>query len=284
MNTYTGIYIFELAMYRLLIFAILYFPLLSFSQNGVNLFYTASNSALSNSDISSKRIESGSINPASMVNGNGMYVSIGAQRSFLIEDINQGNFIFNYRFKNHHAAGFQMYFYGNQVYSEAISSLAYAVPLKDNTSIGLKLHGIRFSSPENDPSYAYTFTIGAKTMINSQLGIGMSSFNPLGFFREEKSNDLASEFMLGISYYPSDYLGLFVSGTLNDAHPFNFSAGIAYNIKQKLNIYFSAMANPGVIGLGIGIPLGIKFGVDIAGNQHLQLGMSPAFSFSYREL
>ncbi len=284
MDTYSGIYIFELAMCRLLIFATLFFPLLSYSQNGINLFYTAGNSALNNTDISSKRVESGSINPASMVNGNGIYASFGAQRSFLIEDINQGIFVFNYRFKNHHAAGFQMYIYGNQVYSEAISSLAYAVSLKDNTSIGLKLHGIRFSSPENDPSFAYTFTIGAKTMINSQVGIGMTSFNPLGFFREDKSNDLSSLFMLGISYYPADYLGLFVSGTLSDAHPFNFSAGVVYNIKQKLNIYFSAMANPGVIGLGIGIPLGKKFVVDIAGNQHLQLGMSPAFSFSYREL
>ncbi|MCO6461513.1 MAG: hypothetical protein J5I59_08925 [Saprospiraceae bacterium] len=252
-----------------------------FGQNGINLFSNAFNAALNNADISSGRIDAGSNNPANMVSGKGLFLSLGTQRSFLIEDINQGNFDVYYRFKNGHAAGLQFYIYGNKVYSEMMTSVAYAVKLKDHTSLGIKFHGLRFSSPENEPEYAFTFTVGAQTMISSQIGVGMVAFNPVGFFRNNNPNDLASDFRLGLSYSPAEYVGLFASGTLSDGYPLSFSGGLAYNIREKLNIYFSVMSNPGVFGLGIGLPLGSSISLNLSGNQHLQLGLSPAVGLFY---
>jgi len=266
-----------------LIFIILLGPVLSFCQNGVNLFYNTVTSALGGSNVAYNSDLSGSINPACMTWGKGLYASLGAQRSFLIEDINQGNFDLAYRMKNGSATGLQLYYFGNKVYNETMASLAYSVSLAEQTSLGLRLHGIRFSAPENDAAYAVTFTLGGQTMISPQLGVGLTTFNPVGFFRKGRPNDLTSNIRLGISYHPAEYLSLFLSGTLDDAHPMSVAGGIAYNVRQKVYIYFSAMANPAVISVGIGIPLGRSFRVDLAGAQHLQLGLSPAFNLTYSE-
>lgn len=251
------------------------------AQNGVSLFYNARTTALGGSDIASPNILSAGINPANMIYGQGMFASLGAQRSFLIADINQGSLDVGYRMKTGHAIGLQLYVYGNNIYSETMASLAYAIRIADKTSLGLKMHGLRFTSPENKPEYAVTFTLGAQTVISEQFSLGMSTFNPVGFFRKGRPNDLTSNFRLGVAYSPASFLSIYSSATLDDAHPLNVALGIGYNVKNRVNLYLSFMTQPAVIGVGVGIPFGRGLSIDLAGAQHLQLGLSPAFSLNY---
>lgn len=263
---------------------LLLFSTLLKAQNGVSLFHNARTTALGNSDITSHNVLSGSINPANTIIGHGLFASLGIQRSFLIADINQGSLDVGYRMKNDQAIGLQFYVYGNNIYSEAMASLAYAIRIADKTSLGLRMHGLRFSAPENKPEYAVTFTLGAQTVISEQFSLGMTTFNPVGFFRKERPNDLTSNFRIGLAYSPAPSVSLYTSANLDDAHPLNVALGIAYSINKKVNLYLSFMTQPAVIGVGIGVPFGRGFSIDIAGAQHLQLGLSPALNLNYLEV
>ena len=161
------------------------------------------------------------------------------------------------------------------------ASLGYAVSLADQTSIGVRFHGIVITSPENKKEIAGTFTLGGQTQLSPEFGVAIVTFNPVGFFRENRSNDLTHALQLGISYAPAEYIRLFLSGTLNDNHPLSVAGGIAYNINKKLFLYISAQANPGIIGFGIGIPVSKSSVIDLGGTQHLQLGFSPNATYSY---
>jgi len=260
---------------------ILCYTVFANAQNGVNLFNNAVSSALNNSNIAAPSSKSLSLNPASMTYASKVYFSLGAQQSFLINDINQGNADLAYKMKNGNAAGLQLYYYGNKTFNEIKGSFAYAVDLADNTSIGLRLHGLMITSPENDKQYAGTFSLGGQTQLSPQFGVGLVTFNPIGFFRENRSTDLSHNIQLGIGYHPAEYLSLFLSATLDDRHPLSVGGGFAYNVRKKLYLYLSAQANPGVIGIGIGIPFGKGSSIDIAGSQHLQLGFSPAINYTY---
>lgn len=267
---------------RVLIFSIiLFYNALLNGQNGINLFNNAVSSALNNSNIAARSAKSLSLNPAAMTNVSKFYFSVGAQQSFLINEINQGNLDVAYKMKSGNAAGLQLYYFGNKTFNEIKGSFAYAVDLADNTSIALRLHGVMITSPENEKQYAGTFSLGGQTMLTPQFGVGLVTFNPIGFFRENKTTDLSHNIQLGIGYHPAEYLSLFLSATLDDGHPLSVAGGFAYNIRKKLYLYLSAQANPGVIGLGIGIPFGKGSSVDIAGSQHLQLGFSPAINYTY---
>ena len=255
--------------------------LITKGQNGVNLYNNAVTSALNNSNLASPSAKSVSLNPAAMTHISKFYFSVGAQQSFLVNDINQGNLDMAYKMKNGNAAGIQIYYHGNKVFNEIKGSLAYAVDLADNTSLALRFHGMMITSPENERQFAGTFSLGGQTQLSSQFGIALLTFNPIGFFRENKSTDLTHNIQMGIGYHPAEYLSLYLSATLDDRHPLSVSGGFAYNIRQKLYLYLSAQANPGVIGLGIGIPIGKGSSIDLSGTQHLQLGFSPAVNYTY---
>ncbi len=252
-----------------------------FGQNGVNLFNNSVSTALNNSFIADPSVKAGSINPANMTFLNKFYFSVGAQQSFLIKDVNQGNLDLVFKMKNKHALGLQLYYHGNKVFSEMKASFGYALQLADQTSMGLRFHGIVITSPENKKELAGTFTLGGQTQLSPEFGVGIVAFNPVGFFRDNSSNDLTHSLQLGIGYAPAEYIRMFLSGTLNDRHPLSVGGGIAYNINRKLYFYVSAQANPGIIGFGIGIPLSKGSEIDLGGTQHLQLGFSPNVTYSY---
>lgn len=250
-------------------------------QNGLNLFNNSVNTALSNSAIADPSANAGSINPASLTFTEKLYFSVGVQRSFMLSDINQGNVDLAIKMKNKHALGLQLYYHGNKIFNEMKASLGYAVSLADQTSIGLRFHGIVITSPENEKEIAGTFTLGGQTQLSPEFGVAIVTFNPVGFFRDNRSNDLTHTIQLGLGYTPAEYIKLFLSGTLNDNHPLSVAGGIAYNINKKLFLYVSAQANPGVIGFGIGIPISGGSVIDFGGTQHLQLGFSPNATYTY---
>jgi len=250
-------------------------------QNGINIFNNSVSTSLNNSNVADPGVKALSLNPAALVQVSKLYISVGAQQSFLISDINQGNFDFAYRIKKNHALGLQLYYNGTKTFNEMKASLGYALQLADQTSLGLRLHGIVVTSPENKKELSATFSLGAQTQLSPQFGVGLVTFNPVGFFRSNESNDLTHSIQFGVGYFPAEYLRLYLSGILDDGHPLSVAGGIAYNINQKVFLYLSARANPGIIGLGIGIPLGKGSSIDLSGTQHLQLGFSPGATYTY---
>lgn len=254
---------------------------LATGQNGVALYHNGSSFALGSANTGEQRVTSSALNPAAMVYTGKLYASVGVMQSFFLEGLYYSNLEAVFKVQKTQALGLQLYYGGSSLFNEIQIAPSYALRLADHTSLGLRLHGILITSPENDKLFAGTFTMGAQTQLSKQFALGISTFNPVGFFSSIQSNDLTHFIQMGVSYQPVDYLTLLLAGNLQGDHPFKVSGGIRYELTNRLNFMISASANPGIIGFGIGVPIGRSLMFDVTGAQHLQLGFSPAINVGY---
>jgi len=251
------------------------------SQQGNKLFINGYTHGLSEANLSEANFLAGGLNPACLGYTDSWNLQAGAMQSFLLKNLYNAHLATDFRLNKNQVAGVSFYYGGKTIYHELQLTAAYSLRLAKHTYIGLALHGMSFVAPEVKAHYSGTFTLGIQSMIGEEVSLGMSTFNPVGFFREEKNNDLSRQVALGVGYHPADYLAFFLSGRLTNEYPLSISGGVAYTINKRLQLYVSASSQPAQFGVGIGYRLSDKSRLDLSATQHLQLGLSPAFSYAY---
>lgn len=251
-------------------------------QNGLGQFTNTSSLILSGSNLADVQSADALFNPAANSNIEKLRFTAGIRNYHFIQALNAGTLDFGYRLNKIHTLNVQLTYTGEKVFNQTGIALGYSLNLSDATSLGVRFHGFSFKAPEsNGAIYSGTFSLGGLTKLSNAFSVGFSTFNPIGFFRKEKSSDLNHDFRVGIGWYASEGLSIMVAGSLVGTYPFNISGGIKYKISNQIAFMISGQTNPSVFGLGMAVHLNKKSRIDLGAVHHLELGLSPAINFSY---
>ena len=174
--------------------------------------------------------------------------------------------------------------YGNSDYNEQQTTLAYALPLGRSVSMGVALHYLHSGTSDSyyDPINKLTFTMAVRYCPSNVLAVAFKAYNPAAVFIDrDDSQRIPSIFCLGISYRLMDEL-LAVSEVEKSLYQqATLRFGLEYTLQEVYFFRVGVNTQPAIYTLGFGLKLK-DFTVDIAGQVHSVLGLTPQISIQYK--
>lgn len=173
--------------------------------------------------------------------------------------------------------------HGNTEYNEQKASVAYALPLSGQISLGAALHYLYSgtSDPYYTPQHLLTFSLATRYRPNERLTVGVRVYNPVSM-RLTSAEEVHTPifFTLGASYRLADELLAVAEVEKQLYHPESMRFGLEY----CWNRYFYARAGvatqPIIWSLGLGMKRS-HYAIDIAVQHHAVLGITPQLSGHY---
>lgn len=173
--------------------------------------------------------------------------------------------------------------YGDVHYSEQSFSLAYAIPLADNVSLGaafIYLHSAT-SDPYYDPLHRITFSLALRYSPSDQLSFAFRAYNPLAVLSDNlQGTHTPSIFNLGASYMVTDELLAAAEVEKNLYYDATLRVGLQYSLTDNYSIRAGLATRPVMYSFGLGSKWK-HFGADIAVQYCQVLGVSPLLSIIY---
>ncbi len=254
--------------------------------------YGARAAALGNSATCHSDAFSTFSNQAGLADVEEMSVGVFGENRFLIPDLNSFAFGFALPTKSG-TFGVAANYYGIETYNTLRATLGYGRTLfEEKMNIGAGFDFVNVNVPEYGSKAIITFGVGVQFKI-SDFMIAGHVFNPIQSKTTENEKDvLSSTLKLGISYVPSQTVGIYLEGVKTFNYPASFNGGVEYNVLKKLELrvgfatlpsrivdgrYGTDVAN---LTVGAGIILD-PIRIDIANKFHPVLGHSPSVSISY---
>ncbi len=206
--------------------------------------------------------------------------NIDAHNYFFLTDLYTLTSYGAWNLDQHSGLGFSISSDGSSDLREWMMAVSYGRKLSENTSIGISLDYLHIQTPESEDLKNFCFELGFQTKLLPSLLVGMMIKNPVPIntntlypfpslykfglnykvydqlqilFELHKYGKQTASFLFGINYFPIDMLS-FTAG-MNTTGPL-FSFGINYSLENKISLH-------------------------IAMQQHVVLGTSPSFGFSY---
>lgn len=172
--------------------------------------------------------------------------------------------------------------FGYSVYNENKYSLSFAKTFGDKLSFGIALDYLTTKIAEGYGSrgvLAGEFGIQAKPL--KGLTIGAHIFNPtrskIADYNDER---LPTIIRFGGDYNFSNKVTVAVETEKDIAQKAIFKAGIEYKPIKELYLRVGVGTNPTLTSFGFGINLN-NFKIDVSGNYHQTLGISPQLGLTY---
>ncbi len=172
--------------------------------------------------------------------------------------------------------------FGYSLYNENKYSLSFAKTFGDKLSFGLAMDYLTTKIAEgygNKGVLAGEFGIQAKPL--KGLTIGAHVFNPtrakIADYNDER---LPTIIRFGGDYNFSDKVTVAIETEKDIAQKAIFKAGIEYKPIDELYIRVGVGTNPTLTSFGFGINLK-NFKIDVSGNYHQTLGISPQLGLTY---
>lgn len=172
--------------------------------------------------------------------------------------------------------------FGYSLYNENKYSLSFAKTFGDKLSFGLAMDYLTTKIAEGYGSkgvLAGEFGIQAKPL--KGLTIGAHVFNPtrskIADYNDER---LPTIIRFGGDYSFSDKVTVAVETEKDMAQKAIFKAGIEYKPVKELYLRVGVGTNPTLTSFGFGINLK-NFKIDVSGNYHQTLGISPQLGLTY---
>jgi hypothetical protein len=250
------------------------------AQNGLPPMAGARGMAMGNASVTFRDINSAFSNQAGLAHLEGMAFTLGAERRFLLADINSYSAAFAYPTQSG-TFGLALNYFGFSAYNEQRIGLAYGRKLLDNLSIGAQVDYLSTRIEEYGNTSNVTFEVGLQATLLKNAVLAAHVFSPI---RQDIVTDepIPTVLKVGIGYTPSDKVTL--SAEMEKDIDFDpvFKAGIEYYIVDALALRTGFSSNPSQNSFGFGLRLKSGLHIDVAAAYHYQLGVTPMFSISYQ--
>jgi hypothetical protein len=256
---------------------------LACSNLNATIFYSPSGGkavALGNQVTNMADVFSAQNNPAGLGFVQEFGVGLFSERRFLVSGLDLLNASFALPTKTG-TFGVCANFFGRKEYNEKMMGLSFGKAFGKKFSTGVKFNYLNYAIQEYGQRNLFTFDIGFQYLPNKKLLIGAHVFNPLPIELEKVYGEKVATIMrLGIAYLPVKKLNLLAEIEKDLVHKPNIKLGIDYQIAEKFFLRggFNSYPLRGTFGLGINLK---QFNIDVAGNYHAILGITPQLSLSY---
>lgn len=182
------------------------------------------------------------------------------------------------------AFAFSAVHYGNSDYNEQMLSLAYALPLGKQLSLGAAFHYLHASTsdPYYDPQHLLTFSVALQYAPSDKLTVGFKAYNPSAVALQTASQlYVPARFNLGASYWLADELLAVVEVEKSLYDDASLRCGLEYVFFDFYAVRMGFSTAPVCYTFGLGMQRQ-HLGVDLVAQYHSVLGMSPLLALSYR--
>jgi hypothetical protein len=251
-----------------------------FSQNGHFNIAGARASALGNTGVNFRDIQSVFSNQAGLARLENAAATVFGQQRFLLQELQQVGFGAALP-TNSGTIGLNVQYFGNESYNEQKIGLAYGRKLMEKLSIGAQMNVLRTSIPEYGSLSTFTFELGLQSDINSQISLAAHLFNPLRLETVE-GEILPTVLTLGAAYRPTPLTAVFLELEKDVSRPLMVKSGIEYQIVEALKLRTGIATNPTLFSFGLGLDMKKGPLIDIAASYHQLLGFSPTAGLTYR--
>ena len=269
-----------------------------FAQNIVETYGARAN-ALGNGASTHSDVFSVFTNQAGLANVETISVGVWGENRFLISDLNAAGLAVAIPTKSG-TFGLGVNSYGLESFNTQRATLAYGRKLFENRlSIGAEFDLYNFNVGEfgNTPANSTTvinFGLGIQYSFKDRFIAAAHILNPIEAKLTDRNDLIESVFKLGLSYIPSDQVGIYLETKKSYHFPASFIGGIEYSILKKLTLRAGFTTLPSRIidgrystdlatfSAGIGLNFKPIF-IDIANRFHPVLGSTPSISISFNK-
>lgn len=215
-----------------------------------------------------------------------------AENRFLVSDLNSGALAVAIPTKSG-TFGIGATYYGFESYNNLRGTIAYGRKLvEDKLFIGAEFDFINFSIPDYSSTAVITFGLGVQYNLTENLTAAAHIFNPIETTTASDDDLLESHIRFGLSYVPSEQVGIYLEAKKSYHYPPDFRGGVEYAILNKLilRVGFATLSSRinedrfgsdlATVNAGIGLRLK-TFNIDIADRYHPVLGHSPSLTLIF---
>jgi len=179
--------------------------------------------------------------------------------------------------------GLSLSYYGNKLYCEGKTGLAYAKNFGHRFSAGIQLDYLFTRIAENyGTRHSFTFEIGLLGKITKNLTLAAHVFNPINVRLADYNNErIPAIIRLGVLYSFSDNLLVALEAEESISLKPGINAGIEYRLLKKAFFRIGLSASDHIqysFGLGLDVK---NISIDIAAAYHPVLGISPKASLGF---
>ncbi len=178
--------------------------------------------------------------------------------------------------------GTSFQYLGDPTFNQAKLGLAYGRKLGENVRIGVQFDYCQTRVNEVGTGNAFTFDAGIQFEPIEGLTTAARLFNPVRAaagegFAEER---LPTLFAIGAAYEPSEGMLLLAEAEQSLDNELNIKMGIEVPLVEELVLRGGYMSLPSMFTFGAGVRLKVLH-INLAGQFHQQLGISPSLGINY---
>ncbi|HIP37175.1 MAG TPA: hypothetical protein EYG85_10010 [Crocinitomix sp.] len=210
-------------------------------------------------------------------------VGIAYQSRFLVNELANQSFVFNYHLNDKNNLGIFFQQTGFSLYRQIQTGLAYGMKLSNNLSAGISLnfHRVAFGDVYGAVN-AVSASVGLMYSLNDNLDLGVNVQNinraKLDDYQDERFPTL---FNVGLKYKFNEGTFWSIEAEKDILQPLNIKSGIEILTHKIFVVRFGMNSYPFLASFGAGIKLN-KFQFNIASSWHSTLGLSPSMSLNYK--
>lgn len=266
-------------IYLVSIFSVCYLFLFA---SGGNTTVGAGGAAMGGVSSTSQNVFSAHNNPAGIAYIKKISFGIFADRPFIVKGINNFNLSSVIPINKIGAFGLDINFLGYSAYNETRLGFSYARSFAEKISVGLKFDYLRMSIADNGSKNLFAFGVGLQYQPIKVLRFGAFVYNPISMtLSEEYKEKLATNFVIGFSYLPSEKLTISLDADKELNEKMRLKAGFEYKAMKMLFFRIGAATNPTLLSFGLGTEFK-GFKLDVAASYDLKLGITPQISLVYK--
>jgi hypothetical protein len=170
--------------------------------------------------------------------------------------------------------GMAVHYSGFKNFNESQVGLAYARGLGKKLDVGIQFNYYSYRVPSYISSGTITVEIGTVMHLTDKLNLGLHVYNPVGGKFSKTDERLTSTVTVGAGYDVNDHFFIATEIVKEENFPVNINTGVQYHFMKQFfaRVGIATATSAGYAGFGIGWN---NFRLDITGNYHPQLGLSP---------
>ncbi len=206
-------------------------------------------------------------------------VSVGAERRFLLTDLQQFSLAFIAPTKTG-TFGFSAQQFGFTDFNETKLGIGFGKRLGNKFDIGVQLNYLQQHISEQPNQSAFTVEVGIISNLTKNLKIGFHAFNPLPYSTTTFQKELPSIYTLGMGWQASKNALLATEADENLNFQTNIKCGIEYKAVEQFILRSGIQSNPQGFSAGFGYH-SKNFYFDFSNVFHPILGSSPKVSLTF---
>ncbi len=177
--------------------------------------------------------------------------------------------------------GLQINYGGFSDFNENKLGLAYGRSLGERVDLGIQFNYYSYRIPGYPGGSAVNAEAGVMVHLTNKVSAGVHAYNPAGTTLNKTGNEkLASAYKMGVGYDVSKTFFTSIEFIKEENKPVNVIGGLQYQFAGQFFARggFTSETGGGYAGAGLKFQ---RIRLDIAGNYHPQLGLSPGLLLIY---